>query len=446
MIARQSKANNGSLIQKFANFLFLSTVFFLPWQTQMIITTATVGGETSAYGVFSIYVVEAMIVFAFLLRGRRHTTPQISWINRAVYFFLAATFFSLGFTQVEWVGWFQMIHIVCAAMLFFLLTDDRTKTSQVLALFLLGLIVPILFGWYQVFHGSSPASTIFGIGLKDAAIPGIAVVESGEDRILRAYGTFPHPNVFGGYVAFGIIALAWLARFMHKKRQLIGALLASVLLGATLIVTFSRSAWLGLFVAFLFLIAMMFWNKHLPPRRAIPIMLLGLASILVTLFVFHSQVFSRFNFSQRLEVISTEERASQYQTFDDVFYIAPVFGVGPSAYTFTLERLDPGHPVWSYQPIHNVFLLLLAELGFIGMIAFGYGIFCLNPIAHLSITHVGSIFATTLVILFFTIGLFDHYLWSLWSGIALASFAIATLVRWAYSSEVSANSNNSRAD
>lgn len=420
------------MIKKFANILFLLSVFFLPWQTQMILTTAMVSGEPSAYGVFGIYVVETMILFAFMLRGRQHTTPQIRRINQALYFFLAAAFFSLGFTQVEWVGWFQMIHLVSAAMFFSLLTDDRTDLRQVLSLFLLGLSVPVFFGWYQVLHGSSPASSLFGMGGKDAVTPGIAVVESGTTRLLRAYGTFPHPNVFGGYVAFGIVVLAWLSRFVRSRRQLVGTLFASVLLGTTLIVTFSRSAWLGLFVAFLFLIVVMLWSKRLPPRRAIPTMILGLASLLATLSIFHTQVFSRFDPSQRLEIISIEERASQYQTFGEVFETAPMFGVGPSAYTFILERLDPAHPIWSYQPIHNIYLLILAELGLTGILALVYGIFMMNPFANASLREIGTLFACTIGILLFVIGLFDHYLWTLWPGLALTAVALATLTRLAY--------------
>ncbi|MCR4314067.1 MAG: O-antigen ligase family protein [Candidatus Uhrbacteria bacterium] len=420
------------MIKKFANILFLLSVFFLPWQTQMILTTATVGGEPSSYGVLGVYVVEAMIAFAFVLRGRQHTTSQIHRINQTLCFFLAAAFFSLGFTQVEWVGWFQMIHLVSAAMFFSLLTDDRTDLRQVLSLFLLGLIVPVLFGWYQVLHGSSPASSLFGMGGKDATIPGVAVVESQTSRLLRAYGTFPHPNVFGGYVAFGIVALAWLSRFVRTRGQLVGAWLASSLLGATLIVTFSRSAWLGLFFAFFALIALLFWQRRLPPRRAIPVMALGLASILSTIIVFHSQVFSRFDSSQRLEVISIEERASQYQTFGEVFFSSPIMGVGPSAYTFSLERLDPGHPIWSYQPIHNIYLLILAELGLTGILALVYGIFMMNPFANASLREAGTLFGCTIGILLFVIGLFDHYLWTLWPGLALTAVALATLTRLTY--------------
>lgn len=420
------------MTKKFANVLFLLVVFFLPWQTQAIFTTATVAGEPSSYGVFGIYVVESMIAFAFFLRGRQHSAPQIRRINQALFFFLAAAFFSLGFSQVEWVGWFHLVHVVSAVMFYLLLTDDRTDLRQVLCLFLLGLIIPILFGWFQVLSGSSPESMLLGVSAKDAATPGIAVVESGDDRLLRAYGTFPHPNVFGGYVAVGIVALAWLSRYVRSRQQLIGALLFSGLLGATLIVTFSRSAWLGLFVVFLFLIAVMLWRKHLPPRRAIPTMMVGLASILSTLIIFHAQVFSRFDPSQQLEIISIEERASQYQTFGDVFLSSPIMGVGPNAYTFILERLDPGHHVWSYQPIHNVYLLILAELGLTGVLALGYTLFTLNPFANASLREAGTLFACTIGILLFVIGLFDHYLWTLWPGLALMAVAVATLTRWAY--------------
>lgn len=420
------------MTKKFANVLFLLVVFFLPWQTQAIFTTATVAGEPSSYGVFGIYVVESMIAFAFILRGRQHTTPQIRRINQALFFFLAAAFFSLGFSQVEWVGWFHLVHVVSAGMFYLLLTDDRTDLRQVLSLFLLGLITPILLGWFQVLSGSGPESSLLGVAAKDVNTLGVAVVESGDDRLLRAYGTFPHPNVFGGYIAVGIVALAWLSRYVRSRQQLIGALLFSGLLGATLIVTFSRSAWLGLFVAFLVLLALMLWQRRLPPRRAIPTMVIGLASVLSTLVVFHSEVFSRFDPTSRLEVISIEERASQYQTFGDVFLSSPIMGVGPNAYTFILERLDPSHPIWSYQPIHNVYLLILAELGFTGVLALGYALFTINPFANGSVRETGTLFAGTAAILLFTIGLFDHYLWILWPGLALAALACGMLVSWAF--------------
>ncbi|MBI4592024.1 O-antigen ligase family protein [Candidatus Uhrbacteria bacterium] len=427
------------MIQKFAHLLFLASILLLPWQTQAIYSMAHVSGEPSAYGVLSVYVTEAMIVFAFLLRGRLQTHPQTSRMARAVFFFLAAAFFSLGMSRVEWVGWFHLVHVVGAALLFFLLIDVRTNIRQVLILFLLGLIVPVLVGWFQVLHGSSPDSTLLGIAAKDVATAGVAVVETANGRLLRAYGTFPHPNVFGGYLALGIVGLAWLTRFIRSQQVLTGALVACVVLGSSLIVTFSRSAWLGVLVSCLVICVFMLWQRRLPPRRAFPVLVLGLVSVVFTLSFFHAQVLSRFDPSMRLEVISLEERASQYQTFGSVFWTAPLLGVGPSAYTFTLERLDPGHPVWSYQPIHNTYLLILAELGVFGMLVFGYAIFCLNPLANASLRNSSGLFAMALGVLLFVIGLFDHYLWTLWPGLSLTAVCLGTLVQIAYSSNRNEN-------
>ncbi|PJB27370.1 hypothetical protein COV05_01590 [Candidatus Uhrbacteria bacterium CG10_big_fil_rev_8_21_14_0_10_48_16] len=418
------------MIPKFANILFLLSVFFLPWQTQWIISTLLVSGEPSQFGVFSLYVVEILIAFAFLLRGRQQTHGLVRRTWQALYFFLAVAFFSLSFSGIVGVGWFHMIHMVSAGMFFFLITDERTNIKQVLSIFLLGLMVPILLGWVQVLYGSSQASTALGVASKDAVTPGVAVVETVSGRMLRAYGTFPHPNIFGGYVAFGIIALVWLSRFVERFTHRIVGILGSVALGATLIVTFSRSAWLGLFTAFFLLMGMMFWQKKIPPRRAFPMMILGLASILVTLGVFHSQVISRFNPTIRIEAISIEERASQYQTFGDIFWEAPLLGVGPNAYTFTLASLDPDHPVWSYQPIHNTFLLILAELGIVGFVMLFYWLYQMDMVVHARRRSANGLFALTIGASFLVIGLFDHYLWTFWPGMALGALAFGTMVKW----------------
>ncbi|MBI2473183.1 O-antigen ligase family protein [Candidatus Uhrbacteria bacterium] len=417
------------MIASFANLLFLCSIFFLSWQTQWIIGSVSISGQASSYGVFSVYVVEVFILFAFLLRLRQQTSPMVLHSWKTLSFFLAMVFFSLSFSHFTQIGWFQAIHVVSASMLYFLITDQRTNIKQVLSLFLLGLMVPVALGWFQVIRGSSPDSTTLGIAAKDVFTPGVAVVETLAGRLMRAYGTFPHPNIFGGYLAFAVIALGYLSLRLKKHEWVMG-LVGAAVFGATLVTTFSRSAWLGLFIGCLVLIALMFWQKKIPPRRALPILMIGLASVLSTLILFHNQVFSRVYPTGRIEVISIEERASQYQTVDDVFLSAPFFGVGPNAYTFVLSQRDPGHPAWSYQPVHNTFLLILAELGLVGILFFGYFIFSVNPIAHASVRKPDGMFAVMIGVTFFVIALFDHYLWSLWSGLALSALACAVMVRW----------------
>lgn len=422
------------MIQTFANGLLFAALFFLPWQTAMIFTTAHVQGEPSAYGVFALYVVEVLIVFAYLLRRSWQTSSSLTLIVRASYVVLAAMFFSLSVSTVGWIGWFHLIHVVVAAMLFRLMIDERTDLPKAFAVFLLGLIVPVLFGWYQIGSGFSPSLTLFGMAQKNAATLGVAVVESGSERLLRAYGTFPHPNIFGGYIALGIVVLVWLTRSMLNACRLTAVMAAAAVLGATLVVTFSRSAWLGLFLAGCVGIGFLWHQRRMPPRRIVSVLIVGLVSLLTTATLFHTQVFSRFDTSQRLEIISLEERADQYQTFTRVFFESPFLGVGPAAYTFILERRDPGHPVWSYQPIHNTYLLILAELGVVGFSLLFYWAYRVGVIGYRQAGNTSRFYVLGISTLIMVIGFFDHYLWSLWPGLALSALCLASLVRWTHSS------------
>jgi hypothetical protein len=417
------------MIQKFANGLFLLAVFLLPWQTQVILSQGTVSGEPSPYAVLSLSVAEVMIAIVFLLRWKKGSDAHRP-LTQALSLFLAVAFFSLTLSRFSSVGWFHMIHVVSAAMLFLLMLDKYTQLKPTLVAFLIGLFVPSVIAWLQVTTGQSPDSTLLGMAAKDAQTLGVAVVETAQGRMLRGYGTFPHPNIFGGYLAVGVVVLAWLTRFVRGKRALIFMLAGAVALGPTLIITFSRSAWLGLTVGLIVLMILMWRQKKMPPRFVIPVLSLGVVCVLVTVALFHQEVFARFNPSLRLEAISIEERASQYQMFGSVFFSSPIFGVGPNAYTFTLAHQDPGNPVWSYQPIHNVLFLILAELGVVGFVLFAVWIHRISRMCFRSVQTPNSLFALSLGLSLLMIAFFDHYLWSLWPGLALSAFVLGLIVRF----------------
>jgi O-antigen ligase len=143
----------------------------------------------------------------------------------------------------------------------------------------------------------------------------------------------------------------------------------------------------------------------------------------------HTSIFARFNPALRVEAISIEERASQYQTFPSVFALNPLTGVGPGAYVFALERISKGQPSWSYQPMHNVFLLILAELGTVGFGAFGYFLFEIGRVVFAYRKTTGGIFAVSFFMALLILGSFDHYLFSLWPGLALLVLVLALCMR-----------------
>lgn len=419
-----------------SNRLLLLTLFLLPWQTRWIFFAPTIGDTVSEYGQISLYVSEVLIFLIVLLRGRPLYRPERRWVMQAGYFFLATAFFSLSFTNFFQMGLGHVLHLLFAFALFCVLCDVRTPHKQATIAFVGGLIVPALIGWWQVITSTSPASSWLGLAAKNAEVAGTAVVETDSGRLLRAYGTFPHPNVFGGYLAVALVTFAWLIRSLPSLLATRCSLFSAVpiiLLSATLIITFSRSAWLGLAIGFLILIALMLMRHRVLPSRALPIIILGLITLLSTLFVFHTQVFSRVQLTGRVEQISVTERASQFSRFDDVFVMNPVLGVGSGAYTFALSKIDPGGQAWDYQPIHNVFLLVLGELGVVGLAALLYLMIRVDQVSARASKTAGGMLGLCLGITLLIISLFDHYSFSLWPGLALSAVALSFIVNWSES-------------
>lgn len=415
---------------RLATALFFFAIFLLPWQTRFLIRTSSINGQSSEYGSLSLYLVEVLLLIVLVLRGSPRLHPALRFVVQAFYFFLAAIFFSLGFTSFFEIGLFHLISFLFALTFFVLLCDERTQIKPVCVAFLVGLLFPSVLGWFQTLTGFSPASSWLGLAEQHSAVPGTAVVETETGRLMRAYGTFSHPNIFGGYLAIGILLMGYLVRFIRSQRARVLFAIPLILLSATLIITFSRSAWLALTISFLILITLMLYRKRMLPRQAVPLIILGAITLLSTSFVFHPQLFSRFEPTSRLEQISLNERSSQYQTFTDVLRLNPFFGVGPGAYPFALAVVKTEEPVWAYQPVHNALLLLLAELGVLGIIAFLYLVFRVDQVSVRAAQRADGMFAVSLSILLLVLAFFDHYLWSLWSGLALSIFAFACVLKW----------------
>ena len=423
-------------------WIFLLAIFLLPWQTQFVYHIVPMAEGISEYGKFGLFFTEFLIAIAFLLSRKDSEKPAKEMQNslRGFYLFLAAGFLSLTFAPFYSVSLFSLGHILFAGMLFLMLLDPRTKIDRVCIAFALGLIVPCILGWYQYLHGFSPASTLFGLAEKHVETQGIAVVATNAFRSLRAYGSFPHPNIFGGYLAVGIMILSRLTSnrppspFEGEGRGevLNRALLYSpliVLFASTLVITFSRSAWLALACAIFVIIVIRIKQKRSAKKSEKLFLIILFATIALSALLFHPHIFARFDTTQHVEAISIEERTSQYTTFPSVFRLNPVFGVGAGAYTFALESLHKNQPVFSYQPIHNAILLILAEFGFVGFIAFVYWIFELAKFIWSRRTHSNVLFATAMLVELFFLAALDHYLFSIWSGLALAAFSFAVCIR-----------------
>ena len=217
----------------------------------------------------------------------------------------------------------------------------------------------------------------------------------------------------------------WQESYVRRTAVWVSALLSAItILFAGLLSSFSRGA------AAVFLVALIIYASMKVYQNKVRATVLGIKLVLVGAFVFFVWVTlfpglwtARFS-NDRLETISIEKRISGYKEASALLRQYPLFGTGLGHYTIALAKREPGHETFWYQPVHNVPLLVLDEIGFIGvgLLFFVYWKHLKNFFHYLY--HEANALAVASFVSLVVLGLTDHYLWSLHAGLLLAAMTV----------------------
>ncbi|MDP2642660.1 MAG: O-antigen ligase family protein [Candidatus Peregrinibacteria bacterium] len=286
---------------------------------------------------------------------------------------------------------------------------------KVLIIFCSVMFLEAVIGISQYVLQESLGLRFFGEPVINSHILGVAKVDFMNMKFLRSYGTFSHPNIFAGYLVFAIFSIMYLFRSFPKM----SSFFVLVFLIA-LFLTFSRTGLIafviGAFVFSLFVVKKLNRWKLLK----ISLLILGVAM----LFLFLIKGFPLF--IERINSIDAESLRYRvmYLVIGFAMFFQNPFGVGVGNFTdvmqnFSILKLFP----WEIQPVHNIFVLSLAELGMIGFAAlvslfvylFVYSFKKKNP------------FFIAICFMLLVLGSFDHYLFTLYQGQALFWLSICAL-------------------
>ena len=126
----------------------------------------------------------------------------------------------------------------------------------------------------------------------------------------------------------------------------------------------------------------------------------------------------------RLEQQSVTQRVDTYDQLGWSDYKTGFLGQGLGMNTWTIHEKNPSLAAYDIQPVHDIFILLLAEIGMIGA-------FLLFNLVRLIIKSANQvdIMSTSLLLGLIVIGLFDHYLWTSWTGWLLLSLGLVNLYK-----------------
>lgn len=212
--------------------------------------------------------------------------------------------------------------------------------------------------------------TWLGEPMLDPQQAGVSVVMNAGERWLRAYGINSHPNRLGLKLTLLLMMLLGLRpRVAGRARAWLDAL--CLIGGMGLLVSLSRSAWLGLGVGLTVLAYphLAVWRTERAGFRTIrpiwwqtsgPVVMVGL----LFLSVYGGVVFGRFfALDHPLEQRSLTERARDLPIALELLRAHPWAGVGVGQSVAAAQALNPQAGL-----VHNVPLLIGAELGWPGLL------------------------------------------------------------------------------
>ncbi|MBE2193002.1 MAG: O-antigen ligase family protein [Anaerolinea sp.] len=202
---------------------------------------------------------------------------------------------------------------------------------------------------------------------------GLSVVMAEAERLMRPYGLTIHPNVIGGYLAVGLLALSgWLVKDQIRRWQ--GAVrFVTLAVGLWAICfTFSRSAWGALIGGLGVVIAASFRRgaARINVQRATAAALMGAAVFAGFVIAYGDFVLARTTLSEgETELRSVVEREVFYEIATWMIRDQPIRGVGMGAFAWESWKylVRTPHPSLRPQNVHNIPLLVTAELGFVGL-------------------------------------------------------------------------------
>ncbi len=428
-------------MDRFPNFslwrdrLLLVVVALLPWQGRFIKEVGQLAGVPWEQGTVSLYALEIPILAALLChvlsRAPKKSPPPFLRFWTLFVLYAAVSIFWAGNVDAGLFTWF---HLFEGFALAYLIWVSKLPIKTLLRAFLIGATFSAALGLFQFFTQTSFSSTWLGIADHPAAAGGASVVETAAGRFLRAYGALPHPNIFGGFAAAGLIAAAALFVDEAERRRRPFLLVLSFVQLAALAVSFSRSAWAA---AAIVIVSAVFTNRRwsIDARAAWKKWLLAIAVAAAALaLVVWPLAASRLVAAGRLEQKSVSDRARSIIEAVQLFGRHYAIGVGlgnmaPAAYEELGLQLDNGY---GYQPAHFVPALVAAELGFFGlMLLLGAVVWWLmemkialrlpsGPAAHLM---------KLLPLVVITVGLFDHYPITFFAGTLLSGFCFGLFLK-----------------
>lgn len=361
--------------------------FWPPW--------AIVLGRRIDYLSPTVYLTDILVVLVLFFWFIEKPHIRFSRIRIPAILFIAVNIWIATRVPVALYAWAKFVEF---ALLGFYIFRSRVTVSFVVFPLAIGVLYSsmIAITQYLLQHAIGGPLWFLGERIFYLDTPGIARITVCNPLSfscvmkLRAYATFPHPNVLGGYIAT-ILPLLINECTNKQINEFLKKIYATVIvLGLiALVLTFSRSAWV---------VAGFGIGNTIKkiPRFLLLLLFIGL------LIAFFPQAADE----------SLTQRVALGRAALDMWKSAPLLGVGLGNFVPSL----PAAGMYLLQPVHTIYFLLLSEIGMIGVVGV-IGVIW------------GRVKPNAPLIALLLLGLVDHYPLTLQQGQLLFTITLALALK-----------------
>jgi len=459
-----------NFIFKLEKIFFYFFLFCLPFQSRIFLREW--GTEFNEWNSAFLYLTDLILsaVFFFWAARKSFWFSEIKkWkIPSKIDILLIAFFLISGISLIKAgnlaLGGYQQLKLLeCLILLFYLKNNFGKIINFDFALKILfsSAIFQAVLAIGQFSVQRDFGLKIFGESPLGINIDGAAKIFASGVKMIRAYGTFPHPNILAAFLIFAIFGFYLLCLrkkdISFKKGLFMFSGFFIVVFG--LFLTFSRVATI-LFVFFSLLVfIILFFRKGFYTdfrKKTLMLSAFFIVSVVVCLFFMQIEFYSRFVSN----VVDPGINLRFFYNFISISMIkeSPFLGIGEGNFVWSLKnhqgtlraagiiyKIDDqdsqvvAHtvPSWLYQPVHNIYLLIASENGIFAIILFLLFLaIILFPVIGIMKNNNPVFILYLLLFIFCAISLTDHFFWTLQQGRLMFWVLVGIIVSFFQSKEI----------
>lgn len=413
--------------KKILVWVFYGFLIFIPWGMKKFI--AAFGQPINEFNSVFLYGSDVFLIlflglFCFLVYFGIFKPVRVDKKTFVLLIFLVLAFGSILFSSHQILAVHHFTRLALMVMLTLavshLLKEGILKFSHIAAVIAASSVFQSLVAIFQFKFFRSLNLRLLGESIVNVFTENVARFRIGDLTFLRSFGTMPHANILAAFLVLGLLSFyyLWLRKntklhYLYHVVLVIGLFLVSL----SLLFTFSRSGWLAATIVTFFTILWGLLNKNFRKQTiSLLIILIAICSLLLT------------NFSwlvlPRAHLSAVDPSVSQRWLYNEIGWnIIKSNPLGVGVGNQLLYAIDSGFYQRvglsrriDWQPVHNIYLLIAAEIGIIGALAFllFIAIVIFEKLKNRKLIENSTAIMMLVSLLLF--GLVDHFPWTLQSG------------------------------